>query len=156
MNRPVAYIERTRNYYAAQGFTTPYRWASNDDAPCAPLGKPLSESVVGLATTAVTYPRKMFDPRHVIAISNNELPDKFFADDLEWDRAATHLDDTGSYFPFELLCKLVDDGSIGRLAQRSCFLPTEYSQRKTIESDANLVLRYCVEDQVDALLMVPL
>lgn len=153
---PVSYIERTRNYYAAQGFETPYRWASNQSAPFSPLGKSLENSIVGLASTAATYPRKMFDARHVEALSNDKLPDRLYADDLEWDRNATHLDDLGSFFPFKLLGELAQAGTIGKSANRSYFLPTEYSQRKSVEVDAQTVLRLCAEDQLDALLLVPL
>ena len=30
---PVPYMQRTRDYYAAIGYTTPYRWAHYVDAP---------------------------------------------------------------------------------------------------------------------------
>ena len=33
--RFVSYIDRSREYYAAQGYPMPYRWAENDDAPFA-------------------------------------------------------------------------------------------------------------------------
>ena len=33
---PIPYIQRTRAYYAAIGYTTPYRWAHNIAAPFAP------------------------------------------------------------------------------------------------------------------------
>ncbi len=29
----VSYIDRSREYYAAQGYTQPYSWACHDDAP---------------------------------------------------------------------------------------------------------------------------
>ena len=49
---PVPYIERTRDYYAALGYPTPYRWAEHADVPFQPLTKPLAESRVALITTA--------------------------------------------------------------------------------------------------------
>ena len=33
----VPYMQRTRDYYAAIGYTTPYRWAHYVDAPFQPL-----------------------------------------------------------------------------------------------------------------------
>ncbi|GLR96274.1 hypothetical protein ACVIU7_005796 [Bradyrhizobium liaoningense] len=30
---PVPYMQRTRDYYAAIGYTTPYRWAHYTEAP---------------------------------------------------------------------------------------------------------------------------
>ena len=39
----VSYIDRSREYYAAQGYSQPYTWAHHDDAPFTPLKKPLSD-----------------------------------------------------------------------------------------------------------------
>ena len=36
---PIPYMARTREYYAAIGYTTPYRWAHYVEAPFAPLTK---------------------------------------------------------------------------------------------------------------------
>ncbi len=52
---PVPYMQRTRDYYAAIGYTTPYRWAHYVDAPFQPLKKPLSQSRVTIVTTAAQY-----------------------------------------------------------------------------------------------------
>ena len=38
---PIPYMQRTRDYYAAIGYTTPYRWAHYVEAPFTPLRKPL-------------------------------------------------------------------------------------------------------------------
>ena len=43
---PIPYMARTREYYAAIGYTTPYRWAHYVDAPFQPLKKPLGQSRV--------------------------------------------------------------------------------------------------------------
>ena len=48
----VSYIDRSREYYAAQGYDQPYAWAHYDDVPFTPLEKPLSACRVGLVTTA--------------------------------------------------------------------------------------------------------
>ena len=52
---PIPYMQRTRDYYAAIGYTTPYRWAHYTDAPFQPLTKPLSQSRVTIVTTAAPY-----------------------------------------------------------------------------------------------------
>ena len=52
---PVPYMQRTRDYYAAIGYTTPYRWAHYVDAPFQPLKKPLAQSRVTIITTAAPY-----------------------------------------------------------------------------------------------------
>ena len=49
---PIPYMARTREYYAAIGYTTPYRWAHYVDAPFQPLRKPLRQSRVAIVTTA--------------------------------------------------------------------------------------------------------
>src|SRR5260370_17426861 len=52
---PVPYMQRTRDYYAAIGYTTPYRWAHYVEAPFQPLKKPLAQSPVTIITTAAPY-----------------------------------------------------------------------------------------------------
>ena len=52
---PIPYMARTRDYYAAIGYTTPYRWAHYAEAPFQPLTKPLAQSRVALITTAAPF-----------------------------------------------------------------------------------------------------
>ena len=52
---PIGYMARTRDYYAAIGYTTPYRWAHYTGAPFEPLRKPLKESRVTIITTAAPH-----------------------------------------------------------------------------------------------------
>jgi hypothetical protein len=61
-----------------------------------------------------------------------------------------------SFFPIHHLQELVEAGRIGGLAARFHGVPTEYSQRRTIERDGPEILRRCREDEVDAALLVPL
>jgi hypothetical protein len=49
----VRYMERSCNYYAAQGYTEPYHWAHYDDVPFHALGKQLAKSIVTVITTAM-------------------------------------------------------------------------------------------------------
>ena len=49
---PVPYMERTRAYYAAQGFDKAYAWARFDDVPFAPLSRPLAQAKLAIITTA--------------------------------------------------------------------------------------------------------
>ena len=48
-------MQRTRDYYTALGYGTPYRWAHYAEAPFQPLTKPLAECRVTLITTAAPY-----------------------------------------------------------------------------------------------------
>src|ERR1700726_1954960 len=52
---PIPYMARTREYYQAIGYTTPYRWAHYVDAPFQPLRKPLTQSRVPLVCTAAPF-----------------------------------------------------------------------------------------------------
>ena len=48
----VSYIDKSRNYYGAQGYPQAYQWSYNHHVPFAPLTKPLNECRVGLVTTS--------------------------------------------------------------------------------------------------------
>jgi hypothetical protein len=152
----VPYMERSRLFYEAQGFDSPYTWAHFDAVPFVPLAKPLAESTLALLTTSSLYERQATDPREVASGSMAEPPARLHANDLAWDKRATHLDDLNSYFPIDHLTKLVSQGRIGRLAERFHCVPTEYSQRRTMAADAPELLQRCREDGVDVALLVPL
>jgi D-proline reductase (dithiol) PrdB len=151
----VSYIDKSREYYLARGYGNPYRWACFDEVPFSPLKRPLSQSVVTLVTTAhegVGAPTF----RSTYSLPSEPAPSRLSTDGLFWDRLATHTDDLDSFFPVHRLEEVVRGGRVGRLAPRLHGVPTEYSQRKTIERDAPEILRRCQEDCVDAALLVPL
>ncbi len=158
----VQYMERTRDYYAAQGFERPYRWAKHETAPFQELHEPLSASRLVLITTANELSPEGWQPgdrrpnRRVHSVRTEDPPTGFYTDDLSWHKEATHTNDLGSYFPIEILQTLVAEGRLGSLSPRMHGVPTEYSQRRTLESDAPEVLRRCQEDEVDVALLVPL
>ena len=154
--QPVDYMARTRRYYEAQGFEKPYVWAQFDDVPFSVLDKPLSEATLTLITTSALHRRTTTDAREVASGSSIDPPDQLYADDLSWARNETHLDDRGSYFPIDDLKALVADGRIGALADRFHCAPTEYSHRRTLESDAPEILERCRADATDIALLVPL
>src|SRR6516165_5579576 len=52
---PVPYMQRTRDYYIAIGYTTPYRWAHYVDARWQQLKKPLSQAQVTIITAAAPF-----------------------------------------------------------------------------------------------------
>lgn len=158
----VSYIDRTREFYAAQGYDRPYRWAHFDQVPFAPLAKPLAESRVGLLTTA--SPWRDDTPRDGVLRGAKQVwsgptaspPERLYTDDLSWDKQATHTDDVDSFLPIRPLEALAAQGRIGGLAPRFYGVPTDYSQRRTLEEDAPEILRLAREDSVDVLLAAPL
>ncbi len=94
--------------------------------------------------------------RQVHSGSSTKIPDALHTAELAWDKEATHTNDLASFFPLELLQQFVAEGRIGRLAERYHCVPTDYSQRHTLEVDAPKILQACQEDEVDIALLVPL
>ena len=158
----VSYIDRTREFYRAQGYERPYRWARCHDVPFARLAKPLSECRLTLVTTAGPFHEQppedgvLRGAKQVWAGPTGATPERLYTDDLAWDREATHTDDVESFLPLGQLRELAGAGRIGSLAARFHGVPTDYSQRRTREQDAPEILRRCREDGVDAALLVPL
>ena len=148
-------MARTRAYYEAQGFEAAYRYAHHQNAPFQPLAKPLAELTLGLVSTASTYPRKPLEPRKVDRVEITRTL-ALYADDLSWDKAATHLDDRNSYCPIDSLTELVQQGVLGGLGRHLHCIPTEYSHTATLEHDAPQICAQLKADGVDAALLVPL
>ncbi len=150
-------MERTRDYYRAQGFERDYAWAHAEDVPFARLERALAECTVGLVTTSMPFATGPDRPRkEVCSASTASPPERMYADDLAWDRQATHLDDVDSFLPVHRLAELAGQGRIARLAERFHCVPTEYSQRRTREHDAPEIERRLLEDGVDVALLVPI
>ncbi len=156
----VSYIDKSREYYQAQGYEHPYRWAAFDDVPFSPLNAPLSEARVAVVTTSFLHHHDSAwgapaTDKQVYHHRVDEAPERMFTDDLSWDKQETHTDDTESFLPLGALRSLAADGVIGALNDRFFGVPTEYSQRKT-GLDADQIAQWCAEDGVDIALLVPL
>ena len=165
MTRPIAYIERTREWYLALGYGEPYVWAHYADTPFQPLNKPLARSRVALVTTAAPYqPGKGEQgpgaPYNAAAKFYNVYSGDTSTDhDLRIahvaiDRKHTSMEDSGTWFPLPALRRAVAEGRV-QLAKRFHGAPTNRSQRHTIEVDAPEILARCAEDDTDAVILVP-
>ena len=158
----LSYIDKSRDYYQAQGFPNPYRWAYHNDAPFTLPPKPLSGSRVALVTTAMPMDgresREAIDrpQKTAYAAPVDPAPHALFTQDLAWDKEATHTRDVDSFLPLHRLLEFAQDGRIGSVSPRFYGVPTEYSQRNTVDNDAPAILRWCQEDHVDAVLLVGL
>ena len=165
MDSPIAYIERTREYYLALGYGNPYAWAHHDDVPFQPLNKPLSASRVAIVTTAAPYqPDK--GPQGPGAPYNAQAKfyrvysgDASLEHDLRIahvaiDRKHTTMEDSGTWFPLRVLRRAAATGRI-QLAPRFHGLPTNRSQVHTLSVDAPEILKRCKEDGADAAVLVP-
>jgi hypothetical protein len=152
----VSYMDRSREYYAAQGYSQPYTWAHYHEVPFTPLRKPLSECRVGLVTTAGrqdSTDSTQILPRELYAMEANPIPVRMFTQHLFWDKKATHTDDVDSFLPLHRLEEYAAEGRIGSVSPRFYGVPTDYSQNRTIGKDAPQILEWCREDQVDAVIL---
>ena len=164
---PIPYMQRTRAYYLALGYDNPYHWAHYRDVPFAPLRKVLGDSTVALVTTAAPYRPELGDQGPGAAYNGAA---KFFevysapadagaAPDVRishvsYDRTHTTAKDPGTWFPLGRLREAAAAGRIGRIAPRFHGLPTNRSQRTTLDQDCPALLRRVHEDEADAAILV--
>jgi D-proline reductase (dithiol) PrdB len=162
---PIPYIQRTRDYYRLLGFA-PYRWAHFADVPFTPLGTPLDRARVALITTAAPFQPGVGDQGpgapynaaakfyQVYSIATESEPDLRISH-IGYDRLHTHAKDINSYFPLARLKEATAAGRIGELTPRVQGIPTNRSQRVTLEADVPELLRRVREDGADAAVLVP-
>ncbi|NMG63373.1 glycine reductase [Azoarcus indigens] len=165
-DRPVAYIQRTRAWYLALGYDTPYVWAHYLDVPFAPLKKPLAQSRVALLTTAAPYqpdkgeqgpgaPYNAAAKFYRVYDGDTAIDHDLRIAHVGIDRKHADLGDSGCWFPLPALRRAAAVGRIGELAPRFFGAPTNRSQRHTLEVDAPEIVAACRADGVDAALLVP-
>lgn len=162
----IPYIQRTRSYYLALGYDNPYVWAHYVDTPFAPLQKPLKSSRLALITTAVPYDpakgdqgpgapynaeAKFYEPYGMETALD---PDLRIAH-VGIDRKHANLSEMACWFPLQAARKAVANQRILQLAPRFYGLPTNRSQRHTLEKDAPRILQMCQADEVDIAILVP-
>jgi D-proline reductase (dithiol) PrdB len=162
----IPYMQRTRDWYLALGYGNPYTWAHYLDVPFQPLRKPLSESTLALITTAAPYradkgnqgPGAPFNAAakfYDVYSGDTQHDHDVRISHVGIDRLHTSMEDSGTWFPLPALRTTVSAARIGRLAARFHGVPTNRSQRHTIEIDCPEVLRRCREDGVDVAVLVP-
>ena len=165
-DQPVRYMERTRSYYLGLGYENPYVWAHYFDVPFAPLKKPLAQSVLGLITTAVPYDSNK-GPQGQGAPYNSTA--KFYQSyqqsiegkvDLRIahvgiDRKNANMEDSNCWFPLEAAKRAAATGEVGALSPNFYGLPTNRSQRHTLEIDAPRILEMLQADGVDIAVLIP-
>lgn len=166
LDQPLRYIERTRNYYLGLGYETPYVWAHYMDAAFTPLQKPLNQSILGLVTTAVPFdaskgPQGPGAPYNAAAKFYDPYT-RSIAEDADLriahvgiDRRNADMKDSNCWFPLGAAKRAVEKGRIKSLAKNFYGLPTNRSQRHTLEIDAPLILSKLREDRVDVAVLIP-
>jgi len=162
---PIAYMQRTRDWYLALGYANPYVWAHYAEVPFQQLDKPLARSRVALISTASPYQPDKGDQGPGAAYN---AAAKFYSvysrdtgidHDLRIahvgiDRKHTRMEDSGTWFPLPALRRAAEQGRV-QLAPRFHGAPTNRSIRHTIEADIPEILARCVEDETDAAVLVP-
>lgn len=165
-DQPVRYIERTRSYYLGLGYENPYVWAHYVEVPFTPLKKPLAQSVLGLITTAVPYDSDK-GPQGQGAPYNSTA--KFYEPyqqsiegkvDLRIahvgiDRKNANMEDSNCWFPLEAAKRAAATGEVGALSPHFYGLPTNRSQRHTLEIDAPRILEMLQADGVNVAVLIP-
>jgi D-proline reductase (dithiol) PrdB len=163
---PIPYMARTREYYAAIGYATPYRWAHYVDAPFQPLRKPLGQSRIAIITTAAPFDPARGDQGPGAKYNGGA---KFYSvydgdtatshdlriSHIAYDRVHTTAEDSGTWFPLPQLLNFARERRIGDVAPRFFGAPTNRSQRVTIDTDAPEILARCRTDGIDAAVLVP-
>jgi glycine/betaine/sarcosine/D-proline reductase family selenoprotein B len=163
---PIPYMQRTRDYYAAIGYITPYRWAHYIDVPFQPLRKPLAQSRVALVTTAARFDPTKGDQGpgapyngsakfYQVYDGNTGQDHDLRISHIAYDRIHTTATDSNTWFPLTQLRRLAQAGRIGEVAPRFFGAPTNRSHRVTIDTDAPDILARCQQDGVDVAVLVP-
>ena len=165
-DQPIRYIERTRSYYLGLGYDTPYVWAHYLEVPFTMLQKPLNTSVLGLITTAVPYDAdkgqqgvgapynanaKFYQPYRYLLDGEIDLRIAH----VGIDRRNANMEDSTCWFPLAAARKAVQAGRIQSLSPHFYGLPTNRSQRHTVEIDAPSILEMLRTDQVDVAVLIP-
>ena len=163
---PIPYMQRTRDYYTAIGYATPYRWAHYAEVPFQPLRKKLSESRAAIVTTAARFDPTKGDQGpgapyngsakfYQVYDGDTSVTHDLRISHIGYDRVHTTATDSNTWFPLAQLHRLAKAGRIGEVAPRFFGAPTNRSHRVTIDTDAPEILARCRADGVDAAVLVP-
>lgn len=162
---PIPYMQRIRDYYLGLGYPAPYRWAHYAEVPFRPLAKPLAQSRVALVTTAAPYqpdkgeqgpgaPYNAAVKFYAVYSGDSARDHDLRIAHLAYDRAHTSAADPNTWFPLPQLRRAAAAGWIGELAPRFHGIPTDRSQRATLDRDCPELLARCRADHVDAAILV--
>ena len=165
-DQPIRYMQRTRDWYLGLGYDNPYRWAHYAEVPFTPVVKLLTNTCVALITTAAPYqpdkgnqgPGSAYNAAakfyEVYSGDTNQEHD-LRVSHVAIDRKHTSMQDSNTWFALPTLKELAREQIIGRIAPNFYGVPTNRSQRHTIEVDAPEVLKRCREDGVEAAVLIP-
>ena len=166
LDQPIRYIDRTRSYYLGLGYETPYVWAHYLEVPFSPLKKLLNQSTLGLITTAVPFKvenglqgpgapynaaAKFYKPYQQLIDGDIDLRIAH----VGIDRKNADMKDSNCWFPLAAAKQALEKERVKALSPHFYGLPTNRSQRHTLEIDAPLILQMLHADQVDVAVLIP-
>jgi D-proline reductase (dithiol) PrdB len=163
---PIPYLQRIRDYYQGLGYGAPYRWAHYLEVPFQPLAKQLANCRVTLITTASPHQPGKGDQGPGAAYNAAAKFYRVYSGDtavdhdlrishVAYDRTHTSAEDQGSWFPLRQLRRAAAEGRVGAVTRFFHGLPTNRSQRTTLEQDCPELLARCREDGAEAAILVP-
>jgi len=158
----VKYIDQTRQTYDKLGYP-PYRWFEATEAPAfTAVTKPLSESKLGMISTAGTYVQGQIayyhkDDTSIRAIPRSTPVDKIRFSHITENYLVEARKDPGTVFPIDALQTLQQEGVIGGLPDEyySC-MGGIYSQNRVRTELIPKLTRAIEAQELDLLLLVPL
>ena len=162
---PIPYIQRIRDYYQALGYGAPYRWAHYAEVPFQPPKKTLAEWRVGLITTAAPYqpgkgdqgpgaPYNAAAKFYRVYSGDTAVDHDLRISHVGIDRTHTTAEDSNTWFPLTELRRCAAAGRIDEIAPRFHGAPTNRSHRTTIERNCPELLARCLDDRIDAAILV--
>jgi D-proline reductase (dithiol) PrdB len=162
---PIPYLKRIREYYQALGYAAPYEWPQFADVPFCRLPGALSMCSVALITTAAPYqpgkgeqgpgaPYNALAKFYAVYSADASSDPDLRISHVAIDRAHTTAADMGTFFPLRALRASAASGRIGAVTPRFHGLPTNRSQRTTLEVDGPQVVARCKADGAHAAVLV--
>jgi D-proline reductase (dithiol) PrdB len=162
---PIPYLRRIRDYYQGLGYGAPYRWAHYAEVPFLPLAKPLAACQVTLITTAAPYrpdrgdqgpgaPYNAAAKFYSVYSGDSAVDHDLRISHLAYDRMHTTAEDANTWFPLPQLRRCAVAGRISAVARNFHGVPTNRSQRVTIEQDCPELAARCRADAIDAAILV--
>lgn len=163
---PIPYLARIREYYQALGYGDPYEWAHFVDVPFHPLARPLRDCRVALVTTAAPYqpgkgdqgpgaPYNAAAKFYDVYSGDSSIDHDVRISHVAIDRQHTTAEDPATWFPLPALRRAAAAGRIASVAPRFHGMPTNRSQRTTIDKDCPELVSRCRDDGADAAVLVP-
>ena len=162
MSTVVGYIEGITQRYASLGYA-PYRWFEADTSPALAIPrKPISESRLGVLSTAGVYGVGQVGYYYKDDTSVREISKQTPEEDQRYAHVTENYlesarQDPNCIFPLGTLRRLEADGHLGEVADNllAC-MGGIYSQRRVREELLPAVEAHFLHEEVDAALLIPM